>query len=355
MEQEQNRSEAPTAHKLMRARRKGQVARGIDLSFFAVLVTLLGASWIGGQALAHSLARAMHDALTSGSLLAEDRETLLAVIATSVRAVAGPLLLFTLLVFVIVLLMELLQTGFVFSAEPLRFDLSRLNPGQGFKRVFSLRMLAETGRNILKFAFYPAAAWLALRTLLFTDVASIRDAASLAEAMRHLAIRLFGLFAAVAFLFAVADQIFARRSFLKRMRMSRREVKREIRDHEGEPRLKQKRKQMHGEFVRNSRALKGVRGADLMVVNPQHVAVALRYDARTMAAPVVVASGVNRLALRLKRLAFLYNVPVIEDRVLARALFHSTAIDHPIPTATFRAVASLYNHVNRKRERSAAQ
>jgi len=354
MEQEENRSEAPTSHKLMRARQKGQVARGIDLSFLVVLIASLGAIWVGGYALADALVRAMHDAFVSGSLLAGDRETLFAVIGMSVVAVARPLLLFSLFVFALVLLIELLQTGFVFSTEPLRFDLSRLNPGQGFKRVFSLRMLGETGRNVLKFAFYPIAAWLVLHALLAADAASIRNAASLAEILRHLAVRLLSLFAGVAFLFAVADQMFARRSFLKRMRMSRRELKQEVRDREGEPRLKQKRKQMHGEFVRNSRALKGVRGADLMVVNPQHVAVALRYDARTMPAPVVVASGVNRLALRLKRLAFLYNVPVIEDKALARALFRSTAIDHPIPTATFRAVANLYNRINRTRERNAS-
>jgi len=355
MEQEQNRSEAPTNYKLMRARQKGQVARGTDLSFLVVLVASLGTVWIGGRALATGLARAMHDALVSGSLLAGDRETLFAVIGMSAAAIMRPLLSFSLVVFVLVLLMELIQTGFVFSIEPLRFDLSRLNPGQGFKRVFSLRMLAETGRNVLKFALYPIAAWLVLRALLAADAASIRDAASLAEVLRHLAIRLVSFFAGVALLFAVADQLFARRSFLKRMRMSRRELKQEIRDREGEPRLKQKRKQMHGEFVRNSRALKGVRGADLMVVNPQHVAVALRYDARSMAAPVVVASGINRLARRLKRLAFLYNVPVIEDKALARALFRSTTIDHPIPTATFRAVASLYNQLNRTRERTASQ
>lgn len=353
MDQEENRSEAPTSYKLMRARQKGQVARGTDLSFLVVLVALLGSIWIGGQGLASALARMMHDALASGSLLAGDRETLLAVIAMSAAAIVRPLLLFSLLIFVLVLLMELLQTGFVFSAEPLRLDLSRLSPAQGFKRVFSLRMLVETGRNVLKFAFYPLAAWLVLRVLLAADAASIRDAASLAAVLRHLALRLFSLFAGGAFLFAVADQLFARRSFLKRMRMSRRELKREVRDREGEPRLKQKRKQMHGEFVRNSRALKGVRGADLMVVNPQHIAIALRYDAKATSAPIVVASGINRLALRLKRLAFVYNVPIIEDKALARALIRSTAIGHPIPTTTFRAVASLYNQINRKRERSA--
>lgn len=353
MEQEQNRSEAPTSYKLMRARQKGQVARGTDLSFLIVLIGLLGSIWIGGQSLAAALARIMHDSLASGSLLASDRETLFAVIAIAAAGIERPLILFSLLVFSMVLLVELVQTGLVFSSEPLRLDFSRLNPANGFKRVFSLRMLVETGRNVLKFAFYPAAVWLVMHRLLSSDAASIRDAASLAEVIRHVAIRLFSLFAGIACLFAVVDQIFARRSFLKRMRMSRRELKREFRDREGEPRLKQKRKQMHAEFVRNSRALKGVRGADMVVVNPQHIAVALRYDSKTMTAPVVVASGINRLALRLKRLALLYNIPVVEDKALARALIRSTEIDHPIPTAAFRAVANLYNQINRKRKWSA--
>ena len=105
------------------------------------------------------------------------------------------------------------------------------------------------------------------------------------------------------------------------MRMSRRELRREHRDREGEPRQKQKRKQLHAEFVQASQSLRGVKGADVVVTNPTHYAVALRYDAASMAAPAVVSRGAGDLALRIKQLAFRHNVVVIEDKALARALY----------------------------------
>ncbi|HLY89151.1 MAG TPA: EscU/YscU/HrcU family type III secretion system export apparatus switch protein [Acetobacteraceae bacterium] len=350
-EQEQNRSEAPSAYKLMRARRQGQVARGLDLGFFTALCAFLAYAWISGERLISTLARSMRDAFISSAQLAGDRDTIFAVIGLLGSRIEGPVATFATSIFVLVLLLELLQTGIVFSSEPLKLDFSRLNPAQGLKRLFSIRLLLETAKNLLKLALYSIAAWLIVRNMLHSDVASIQDAASLAHVMTHSAMRFLEIFAALALLFAAIDQLIARRGFLKRMRMSRREMKQEVRDREGEPRLKQKRKQMHAEFVRNSRSMKGLRGADMLIVNPLHIAVALRYDPRSMVAPTVVAVGVNQLALRLKRLAFLYGIPVVEDRVLARSLLRSAAVGHAIPATSFQPVADIYNRLRRQRRR----
>jgi len=349
MEQEQNRSEAPTAYKLMRARRKGQIARGLDLGFFATTAALLAYAWIGGTALLGGLSAAMRDALVSSTLLVDDHNAVLMVVVDLFGRIERPLALLLLSLFVLVLLLELLQTGFIFSSEPLRPDFSRLNPAEGLKRLFNMRMLLETAKNLVKLALYSVASWLLIRSSLRNDIADVHDAAGLVRASAHAAPRLLALFVGIALVVAIADQMIARGGFLKRMRMSRRELKQEVRDREGEPRLKQKRKQMHGEFVRNSRSLKGVRGADMLLVNPIHVAVALRYDPATMAAPVVAAAGSDRLAMRLKRLALLYGVPVVEDAPLARALLSATPIDRTIPSGTFQQVASHYNRLRRPR------
>jgi flagellar biosynthesis protein FlhB len=348
-EQEQNRSEAPSTYKLMRARGKGQVARGLDLGFFVVLATTLAFTWISGAGLVSALGRAMHDAFVASAQLAGDRDTIFATIARVATSTGTPIIVFAASVMGVVLLFELAQTGVVFSSEPLKLDFSRLNPAKGLKRLFSLRALIETVKNLLKLGAYAVAAWLLIRNMLRGDMASVIDAASLAKVAGHTAIKLIATYAGIALFFAVLDQLIARRDFVKRMRMSRREMKQEVRDREGEPRLKQKRRQMHAEFVRNSKSIRGLRGADMLVVNPHHIAIALRYDPRTMTAPLVCAIGVNQLALRLKRMAFTYGIPIIEDRALARALLGSTSIDRPISAASFQPVADIYNRLRRQR------
>jgi flagellar biosynthetic protein FlhB len=173
-------------------------------------------------------------------------------------------------------------------------------------------------------------------------LASVGDASGLSQALFGVGLRLVACFALAAFVFAAFDQVIVRKEFGRNMRMSRRELRREVRDREGEPRLKQKRKQLHAEFASASKSLRGVRDADVIVTNPVHYAVALRYDRATMPAPVVVSRGANGLALRLRKLAFRHNVVIVEDRVLARALYRSCALDGPVPEALYRDVAAVY-------------
>lgn len=148
-------------------------------------------------------------------------------------------------------------------------------------------------------------------------------------------------------MFAAVDQIIVRRQFLTKMRMSRREVRKEAKDREGEPRLKQKRKQLHREFTRASESLRNLRNADVLVTNPDHLAVGLRYQAQQMSAPQIVALGVDHLAQRLKRLAFCYGIPIIEDRALARQLYRPSALNRTIPETCYSKVAEIYNALRR--------
>jgi flagellar biosynthetic protein FlhB len=160
------------------------------------------------------------------------------------------------------------------------------------------------------------------------------------------------VFALGAIFFAVLDQIIVRGTFLKRMRMSRRELRREARDREGEPRLRQKRKQLHRELTKSRQSLRSLHKADVLITNPQHIALALHYDPKTMPAPKVVSVGLNHFAQRLKRLAFLYNIPIVENRALAQALYRKAALNGTIPPECFRPVADIYNAI-RERKRAA--
>lgn len=344
---ELDKSEQATPFKLKKAREKGQVARGMDLGFCVALAVLLLYLWISGPGLGGDIARASRDAIVTARSVVGGQNELFALAGHVFAAALKPLLVFAGALFLTALLFELLQTGVVFSAQPLKPDFSRLNPAKGLKRVFSKRMLVETLKNVLKFVVYAAIAWLAARRAIDDYVAHVGDAAGLAQAMFGAGLKLTAWFLLAAIGFAALDQLLVRREFGKNMRMSRREVRREHRDREGEPRQKQKRKQLHAEFVKASQSLRGVRGADVVITNPTHYAIALRYDAASMAAPLIVSRGAGDLARRIKQLAFRFNVIVVEDKKLARALFRRAALDAPVPEAFYQEVAAIYNRLRR--------
>lgn len=344
---EQDKSEQATPFKLKRAREKGQVARGMDLGFCVGLAVLLLYLWIAGAGLGGDIARASRDAIVTAPSVVGGQSELFALTGHIFAAVLKPLLIFAVAVFLTALLFEILQTGIVFSAQPLKPDFSRLNPAKGLKRVFSKRMLVETLKNILKFAVYTAITWLEIRRALDDYATNVGDAAGLAQAMFGAGLRLLAWFLLAALCFAALDQLLVRREFGKNMRMSRRELRREHRDREGEPRQKQKRKQLHAEFVQASQSLRGVKGADVVIANPTHYAVALRYNSASMAAPQIVSRGAGDLARRIRQLAFRCNVIVVEDKALARALHRRAALDMPVPEALYQQVAAVYNRIRR--------
>jgi flagellar biosynthetic protein FlhB len=343
---ELDKSEQPTRFKLDQARGKGMVARGLDLGFLVSLAVLLAFARIAGEAFAGSLATGVRSVFISGPQV-EDAAAIVGIVPVLFRHVTGWLALLFAGLFLSVLVFELVQTGVVFSAKPLKPDFTRLNPAQGLKRLFSMRMLIQAGKNLLKFASYITVAFLIIRGAMRSDVGAVTDGRSLAVFMAGLAGWLLLGFVLVAAAFAAIDQILSRRMFLKGMRMSRREVKREMRDREGDPRLRQKRRQLHANFVKASQSIRNLPGADVLVTNPEHIAIALRYDGAAMPAPKIVSMGTNRQARRLKRMAISYGIPVVEDRPLARTLYRTGALDRFVPEDNFAAVARIYNDLRR--------
>lgn len=341
--QDQDKSEAASPYKLARAREKGQVARGVDLSFFAGLIALAGFLSIAGEAMIGHLAMMMRRALAAGISTASDPQQALGVVATSYGAALRPVLLFGGTILAVVALFEIIQLrGFVFSAHPLKPDFSRINPAKGLKRLFSMRLLKEALKSVIKMAVYTTVAYLLIRSAVEGAGLAVSDAASLSGAMHESGMRMLWVFAGLAFFFAILDQILTRGEFRKQMRMSRREVTREGKEREGDPRLKRKRKQLHAEFAQRSAGLGALPGSDMLVVNPQHVAVALAYDRGKSGAPVVLAKGRNLHAQIMKRRARQLNIPIFESPPLARALFAECEVGSEIGTTHYHAVADLY-------------
>lgn len=348
-ETEQNKTEEATPFKLKRAREKGTVARGADLGFFSCLIALgLFSLAAGGHAI-QELSALMRRTLQSTHDASDPQRALSAALSGYPAAVQTVALLGVTVILIVVFLEILQVRGITFSAQPLKPDFSRLNPAKGLKRLFTVRLLKETLKNVIKLAAYAAATYFVVRHSFEENGRSIADASSLIEALRASGLRLLASFALLALIFAALDQVLVRGEFRKQMRMTRSELKREFREREGEPRQKQKRKQLHAEFSRQTRALSALPGSDMLIVNPQHYAVALTYNAKTMSAPTIKTKGRNHFALLLKRRATELSIPIIEHPPLARALYRSRDSGEEIGPNEYRAVADLYLNLLRSR------
>ena len=349
-ELEQSRTEQATPYKLEQARKKGSVARSVEASTLAVMVALAGYLWAFGADTAAQLQRTTALALAQAPALAFGPLELWRWSTSIASRMASSILPLMLLVVATAALVILVQIGIVFSAEALKPDASRLNPASGFKRIFSMQTLYEAVKSVLKLVVYGALAVLIVHAsaLHSTDIAA--EPRALAALLGTQSLKLvFWLLAAMT-VFATADIVFTRRRFASQMMMSRRELREETRHREGDSRIKQRRRQLAQELLKRSRSMRQLRGADVLITNPTHYAVALRYDSSTMIAPQVVSRGAGEFALRLRRLAFIYGVPVVEDRKLARTLFFKLALDSAIPENLFHHTAAVYLRLHAMRQ-----
>lgn len=346
---EQDKPEQPTSYKLDRARKKGMVARGTDLGLLSGLGAFVGFYWCSGNELGSLIANAGRASFVGATSLPGGHVALLVAVEMVLSPFLRPLALMAGSIFGVVLLLELLQTGPVFSTQPLKPDFSRLNPANNLKRLFSFRLLIETLKSVLKFAAYTAVAYVFICEILSGGAAPASNARGVIALMAWAGFRLLAFCILLAIVFAVLDQLIARKQFTGKMRMSRRELRQEMKDREGEPRIKQKRKQLHSQFTKSRQSLRNLKSADVLITNPVHYAVALRYDPKTMWAPVVVSNGADLVAQHLKKLAFVYGIPTVEQRALARELYSKCDLNKPIPDNCFGPVADIYNRLKRSR------
>lgn len=341
--EEQDKSEAATPFKLDRARRKGMVARGTDLGFLSALLGIAIAAQIAGGTLIDGLLAASRRSFTQLIPLAADTRIVAGAAGRELAVIALALALPVVVLLIITVLAEVMQLrGIVFSTDPLKPDFSRLNPAKGLKRVFSLRMLKELAKNVVKLLVYTSAAFLFIRHAALEIGPRIASGRDLAEVLVEASGRLLLLFIVLSAAIALLDQTLTRREFARQMRMSHREVTREQREREGEPRQKQKRKQILVEILRQASAAAQVKGADVLIVNPVHYAVALRYDPKRSDAPVVQSRGRNLFARRMREVARREGIAVVRNPRLARALYHQGSLGQPIGAAQFVAVADIY-------------
>lgn len=354
MAEEQDRSqktEEPTQRRLEEARRKGQVvtSREVNHAFMlaagALFVGLLGGP--AGREISAVLQPFIEHPHTI-RLTATDFAPIMGAVLVDVGlALVLPVLLFL----AAALGGGLIQNGPVISREPLQPKLDRLSPIQGAKRLASAKSLIEFLKGLLKLSLVGVLAALVLwsgRSALLG--AHQLDASALLVLLGQIAVRLLGAIAALIGLLALVDMLYQRFEHRKQLRMSRRDLQDEFKQTEGDPQLKARLRSLRAERARR-RMMAEVPRSTVVITNPEHVAVALRYESGAMTVPEVVAKGRGELAQRIRHVAREHRVPIVENPPLARALHAAVRIGDTIPPAHYRAVAEIIGFVLRQRTR----
>jgi len=345
------KTEKATPKKKQDSRKKGQAAKSQDVNTAIVLLSvflffLFGGSYLGDQILAlmkYSLGDFMLTELTEANI-----QSVLLVFLKEFFIFLAPIMAVALIAGIAA---NYMQIGFLFSTEPLTPKLEKLDPIKGFKRIFSVRALVELFKSILKIGFVGFVTFFVLWNKI--DEILILSQKSIGQAMTELGSLTvqMGLYASGALLFlSLLDFLYQKYDFEKNIRMSKQDIKDEFKNSEGDPLIRSKIKQKQREMAMR-RMMQEVPNADVVITNPTHYAVALKYDETKQDAPFVVAKGADFIAQKIKLIAKEQNIITVENRPLARALYSGTDIGEAIPEEFFKAVAEILAYVYRTKNK----
>jgi flagellar biosynthesis protein FlhB len=349
------KTEQPTAKRLQEARERGQVARSKELGSAAVMIVGSGALLWGGGALAGGFGRLLRGGLSFDRAVLVDTSAMSHAIAVMAADAILIVLPFFAAVTAAAVIAPLGLGGWVFTAEAFAPDFNRLNPVTGFGRIFGLTGLSELVKALLKFVVVGAVAvwvglWLA-RDAIALGAMPIVPGMGRAVHLLMLAMLLMSLgLVVVAAVDAPLQWWFVRRQ----LKMTRDEIREEFKETDGRPEVKARIRELQRKLSKR-RMMQAVPAADVVVTNPTHYAVALKYDATRMKAPRVLAKGRDLLAVEIRRRAEDARVPLFEAPALARVLYGSTEVGREIPAGLYLAVAQVLSYLYQVKTLSAAR
>ena len=349
------RTEQPTGKRLSEARNKGKTARSADLSGALTLSGATLAAMMFGAGMFAGMGRVVRHMLTPDTLSTDLTGGRVASDVTLVFAQAGKMVVpFVLLMITVAAVAQVLQVGLMLSSKILTPDLTRLNPLSGVKKLFSMRSVVRAGLDVMKLVLLLVVATLVVRSdwegLLALAAIDLWQAIRFAIA---LALRVAVWTLAVLLILGFIDWTYQKWQHTKDLKMTRHEVKDERRAAEGDPETRARRLR----FARSmmvQRLQHDVPKADVIVTNPTHYSVALKYEQGGTGAPKVVAKGADEMAMRIRFIATAHGVPIVERPPLARALYAEVAVGREIPTQHYQAVAEILAYVYRLEGKAAS-
>ena len=339
------KTEQPSQRRLDQAREEGQVARSRELSTFVVLMAGGAGLWLMGATLSQQLIRLIREGLTLNADLIFKPELLMPHLHSLSLEVLMTFLPYLILLLAVATFSPLLLNGWLFTFKPLIPDFSKLSPAAGIGRMFSVHSLIELLKAIAKSLLVGGIGTWAIwhnreNVLLLVNEPVV-------QAIPHLGSVMWACFATIMgglLLIVAIDVPYQLWEHNKKLKMTKEEVRREAKESEGDPQVKTKIRSMQREMARR-RMMAEIPTADVVVTNPTHFSVALKYSESGMRAPIVVAKGTHLTAAKIKEIAKANNVPILEAPPLARALYKHTELGQSIPEALYTAVAEVLAYV----------
>jgi flagellar biosynthesis protein FlhB len=338
---ESERTEDPTPQRREDFRKRGQVAQSRELASVFVILSSLIALWFLSQfflsQLTQIFTRSFTDYLITSSRNEDWYPAVLFAISKS-ALVVGPL---ALMLWIVNVASSLVQVGLLHNEEALNFDLNKLNPVEGFKKLLSLRAVVEGVKAIIKISLVSAIVYAIIKG----EIVSMPKLVSYdVQSLLTYGLFMLGL--------AGFDYFYQRWELEKQMRMTKQEVKEEIKSREGDPMIRARVRKLQRELA-NRRMMDDVKKADVIITNPTHIAVALQYS-KEMIAPKLIAKGAGEIADRIKKQAKEFNIPIVENKPLARTIYKTLKLGQAIPRELYTAVAEVLSYIFRLKKKRMA-
>ncbi len=344
---ESSKTEDPTPKKLEEARKKGQVPMSREINNWVMIlagtIVVLGMGPGAMEDLAvlmRTYIERVHDlpAVPGGMQF-----VIIEALKETLSILAFPLIFLVAAAFV----GPFIQVGPMFAPEIIKMDISKISPMKGFSRLFSMKSIVEFIKGLLKIALISAVGFIIIKPFFGSIEHMVGLPVGLAlNEMKILVTKLLIGILVVLFIVAALDLLYQRYEHMKKMRMTKQELKDEYRQSEGDPHIKAKLRQLRQEKAR-ARMMQAVPTADVVITNPTHYSVALKYDPDQNEAPILVAKGVDELALRIRETAKEHDVIILPNPPLARVLFDTVDVDQAVPPDQYKAVAEIISYVFR--------
>jgi len=346
MSDEQNKTEQPTQHKLDEAKKKGNVPKSQELNTVATLLVFFCVAMVfipSSVAKLSEMSKRIWVLSGDFNFSVNSSVRLFSDVSRDLLWLAAPIVGFIALCGIAV---NVMQSGFVLSSFPLKPDFSKINPAQGFKKIFSKKTLFESFKALLKLLLVFTSIYLfipyAIERLAFSELITREQ---IGDIWFSFFIFITLGFAVVSIPCVLLDFWFNRWDFTQKMKMSQRELKDEYKKREGDPEIKQKQKQAQKELLQKSASLSAVKDSDIIITNPTHIAVALKYDPKKMSAPSVISIGEDEFAMKIRSLARKHNVLIMQNKPLARKLHKVCSIGQPVPASCFADLVPVFRKI----------
>jgi flagellar biosynthesis protein FliR/FlhB len=337
----EDKTEEATSKKKSDARKKGQVARSkeVNLAFtlLACTLVLLTLGAYVGTSLKDTLKMFLTDYLIK-DINYNDVKSLIFIVLWRIAIVILPIIV---PIMVLGIVGNFVQVGFMFTQEPIKPQLSKLNPLSGLKRIFSFRTFVETIKDLVIVGVlgYTGYSFIRDNYQSILQMSNLRIGA-IPAAFGKLVMSIFTKVTIIMIIIALADYIYQRLQYNKELKMTKQEIKEEYKQQEGDPQIKSKIRQRQREMA-SKRMMQAVPDATVIVTNPTHIACALRYEDGKDSAPILLAKGADNIAVKIKEIAKENNVPIIENKPLARMIYAQVDIDSEVPNEMYQAVAEI--------------